>query len=114
MLGVYSLQPDITTSKDNIDELLNDIVASRDKLFDDFYRHIDNVYFSFVYHVPALEGQMETLKLKVDSAHRTIKRQQDHRTRGEKAIKSFVGTWFEMSKEDVNTCFLTSSHLPSY
>ena len=31
-------------------------------------------------------------------------------TRGDEAIRSFIGTWFQMSKEDVHTCFPTSSH----
>lgn len=35
-------------SKDNIDELLNDIVASRDRMFDEFYIQIDDVYFPLV------------------------------------------------------------------
>ena len=35
-------------------------------------------------------------------------------TRGYEAIRSFVGTWFQMSREDVDTCFSTSSHPPPY
>ncbi|KAF3493005.1 hypothetical protein DY000_02053112 [Brassica cretica] len=38
----------------------------------------------------------------------------NHWIRGDEAIRSFVGTWFQMSKEDVNTCFPTSSHSPLY
>ncbi|KAF2548295.1 hypothetical protein F2Q70_00021595 [Brassica cretica] len=35
-------------------------------------------------------------------------------TRGDEAIRSFIGTSFQMSKEDVDTCFPTSSHPPPY
>ena len=35
-------------------------------------------------------------------------------TRGDEAIRGFIGTWFQMSKEDVDTCFPTSSHPPPY
>ncbi|KAF3567347.1 hypothetical protein DY000_02015880 [Brassica cretica] len=35
-------------------------------------------------------------------------------TRGDEAIRSFIGTWFQISKEDVDTCFPTSSHPPPY
>jgi len=35
-------------------------------------------------------------------------------TRGDEVIRSFVCTWFQMSKEDIDTCFPTSSHLPPY
>lgn len=80
-------------------------MASIDKVFDEFYRQIDDVYFPLVNLVAALEGQMEALKLKVNSSHKTIQRQQDHRTRGEEAIKSFVVTWLEMNKEYVDTFF---------
>ena len=55
---------------------------------------------------------MEELELKVD--HAIIQRQQEIIIRGEEAIKIFVGTWFEMSKEDVETCVPTSTHLPPY
>ncbi|WZY88276.1 hypothetical protein YC2023_045011 [Brassica napus] len=34
--------------------------------------------------------------------------------RGDEAIRSFIGTWFQMSKENVNTCFPTSRHPPPY
>ncbi|KAL0759269.1 hypothetical protein Bca101_075419 [Brassica carinata] len=35
-------------------------------------------------------------------------------TRGDEAIRSFVGTRFQMSKEDLDTSFPASSHLPPY
>ena len=35
-------------------------------------------------------------------------------TRGDEGIRSFVGTWFQMSKEDVDTCFPASSHPSPY
>ncbi|KAF3514670.1 hypothetical protein F2Q69_00003792 [Brassica cretica] len=35
-------------------------------------------------------------------------------TRGDEAKRSFVGRWFQMSKEDVDTFFPTSSHPPPY
>lgn len=31
-----------------------------------------------------------------------------------KPSKSFVGTWFEMSKEDIDTFYQTSTQLPLY
>ena len=83
-------------------------------MFDEFYRHIDDVYFRLLNPVAALERQMEALKMKIDSLHETIQRQQDHITKGEDAIKIFVGTWFKMSKDDFDTFFPTSSHQPPY
>ncbi|KAF3567057.1 hypothetical protein DY000_02016122 [Brassica cretica] len=108
--------PTHSYSKDNIEELLYDIETGRDKMFDEFYRNIDDIYFPLVNPVAALEGQMEmeALKMKIDSPHETIRRQQDHITKDQEAIKSFVGIWFEMSKDDVDTCFPTSRHLPPY
>ncbi|KAF2554287.1 hypothetical protein F2Q68_00034582 [Brassica cretica] len=77
--------------KDNIEELIYDIETWRYKMFDEFYRHIDDVYFRLLNPVAALERQMEALKMKIDSLHETIQRQQDHITKGEDAIKIFVG-----------------------
>ncbi|KAF2532705.1 hypothetical protein F2Q70_00030102 [Brassica cretica] len=54
-------------------------------------QHIDDVYFRLLNPVAALERQMDALKMKIDSLHETIQRQQDHITKGEDAIKSFVG-----------------------
>ncbi|KAF2532704.1 hypothetical protein F2Q70_00030103 [Brassica cretica] len=82
--------------KDNIEELIYDIETWRYKMFDEFYRHIDDVYFRLLNPVAALERQMEALKMKIDSLHETIQRQQDHITKGEDAIKIFVGAVFDM------------------
>ena len=37
--------PASSYNKDNIEELLNDISTSRNKMFDEFYENIDDVYF---------------------------------------------------------------------
>ena len=33
---------------------------------------------------------------------------------GDEAIRIFIGTWFQMSKDDVDTYFPTSIHPPPY
>ena len=35
-------------------------------------------------------------------------------TIGDESIRRFIATWFQMSEEDVDTCFLISSHPPPY
>ncbi|WZY93576.1 hypothetical protein YC2023_065905 [Brassica napus] len=35
-------------------------------------------------------------------------------TRGDKAIRSFIGNWFQMSQDEVDTCIQTSGHFDRY
>ncbi|KAF3508491.1 hypothetical protein F2Q69_00006522 [Brassica cretica] len=75
---------------------------------------IDVIYCPLNNSIAWIRKTMEELQLKVDHIQWIIQRQQEDKTKGEEAIKSFVGTWFKMSKEDVDTCFPTSTQLPSY
>lgn len=88
------------------------ISTAQERMFDEFYKKIDAIYFPLSNSIGWLHTCMEELHLKVDYTHEIIQRQ--HIARGEEAIKSFVGTWFEMSKEDVDTCFPISTQLPPY
>lgn len=38
----------------------------------------------------------------------------DKWTRADEAIRTFIGTWFQMSKEDVDTFYPKSSYLQPY
>ena len=58
----------------------------------------DRMFYEFYKKIASMSKRMEKLELKVDYTHEIIQRQQEYETLGEEAIKSFVGTWFEMSK----------------
>lgn len=55
---------------------------------------------------------MRMLEDQVNQIGDTVRRQEQQRTRGDNAIRSFVGCWFKMITEDVETYFPTSSQLP--
>lgn len=48
----------------------------------------------------------------MDEVKYAVEKLKRQRTKGDKAIRSFVDTWFEMSEEDVETCFPTKSSAP--
>ena len=56
---------------------------------------------------------MEDLRNRVDEVNNVVEKLKRQRTKGEKAIRSFVDTWFELSKEDVEACFPKKSSSPS-
>ena len=78
------------------------------------HRTMDRLFYPLHNSIAWISKTMEELQHKLEYTKWIIQRQQDYITRGEEAIKSFVGTWFKMSREDVDICFPTSSHLPPY
>ncbi|KAG2251092.1 hypothetical protein Bca52824_081228 [Brassica carinata] len=58
-----------------------DIATANDRMFDEFYRKIDAIYFPLSNSIASLSQRMEELELKVEYTHEIIQRQQEHITR---------------------------------
>ncbi|KAF2561256.1 hypothetical protein F2Q70_00017254 [Brassica cretica] len=92
--------------KDKLDE----INFSQDLMRKDFSQRLEDVEET-IHARPRMQtgciGNLQN-RIHVNEVDKEILKNQW--TRGDEAIRSFIGTWFQMSKEDVDTCFPTSSH----
>lgn len=52
------------------------------------------------------------LETQLDQTIEVVRNQKELRDKREDAIRSFVGCWFEITEENVETCFPTTSHMP--
>lgn len=63
-------------------------------MVDDFDRKLDATYTQLNNSIRWMSNCVEILELQVDQISATLRRQERHQTRGERAIRSFVGFWF--------------------
>ena len=105
------IPPQLAT-KEMLEEMIAEVYTTQEDMMDDIYRRLDEIYYPIDSRIGWIHKFIENIEERLDQISDTVERQERQRTKGEKAIRSFVGTWFEMSEEDVETCFSTSSHLP--
>ncbi|KAF3569431.1 hypothetical protein DY000_02014944 [Brassica cretica] len=87
----YPTKP-VTSRKYQVEEMIAEVYTAQERMFDDFCRSLDATYYPLNNSIRWLRKCMEELELKVDYTHSIIQRHEEHKTRGEEAIKSFVGT----------------------
>ena len=101
-------------TREEVMKIMKKAMSNKDKMYDKMQQTIGRLFYPLHNSIAWIIKTMEELRQKLDYTKWIIQRQQYHITKSEKAIKSFVGTWLEMSKDDVDTCFPTSRHLPPY
>ncbi|WZY72351.1 hypothetical protein YC2023_004591 [Brassica napus] len=102
------IPPQLAT-KEMLEEMIAEVYTTQEDMMDDIYRRLDEIYYPIDSRIGWIHKFIENIEERLDQISDTVERQERQRTKGEKAIRSFVGTWFEMSEEDVETCFPTSS-----
>ena len=70
----------------------------------------DDLHTTFVRHQFTLECLGDRLK-KIENTTATMK---DKWRRGDEAMRDFTGTWFNKSREEIETCFPASTCFPHY
>ena len=70
----------------------------------------DDTYATLVRHQFDLESLRDRLQ-KIENTTATMK---DKWRRGDKEMIYFTGTWFNNSREEMDTCFPASTSLPHY
>ncbi|KAG2328635.1 hypothetical protein Bca52824_011363 [Brassica carinata] len=72
-----------TYTRDLVKDLIEDVFKAQDRIFDEFYKKIDAIYFPLDNSVSWLSKCMDE-QLKLDYTYEIIKRQKEHDARGEK------------------------------
>lgn len=76
-------------------------------MMDDFYKRLDEIYYPTDSIIAWIYKCLEDLRARFDQVSDTVKKLERHRTKREKSIRCFLGTWFEIS-EDVSQQVLLS------
>ncbi|KAF3547374.1 hypothetical protein DY000_02007307 [Brassica cretica] len=97
-----------------LEDKLDEINFSQDLMREDFSQRLVDLDKTTTARFGMHQRSFNNLqnRMHVSAVDKEILRNQW--TRGDVAIRSFIGTWFQMSKEDVDTCFPTSSHPTPY
>ena len=92
-----------------LEEMIAGVYTSQEVNMDDFNRRLDEIYYPLDIQISWVHKCIENLGERLDHDNEIVVRLERQKTKREKAIRSFVSTWFEMSEEDVGTCFPTSA-----
>ena len=93
-----------------LEDKLDEINFSQDLLKEDISQRLEDIGETTQARLRMQQGCIGHLqeRMHVNEVARDIMK--NKWTRGDEDIRSFVGTWFQMIKEDVNICFPASSH----
>ncbi|KAL0645494.1 hypothetical protein Bca4012_043785 [Brassica carinata] len=94
--------------------VLDEITFSEDLLKEDIYQELKDISESTNARLGMQQRNIGNLQHRMNASEVARERLKNKWTRGDEAIRSFIGTWFQMSEEDIDNCFPTSSHPPPY
>ena len=97
-----------------LEDKLDEITFSQDLMREDFSQRLEDVMETTHTILRIQQGCIGHLQKRMH-VHEVDKEIMKNKwTGGDVAIRNFVGTWFQISKEDVDTCFSASSQSPPY
>ena len=105
------IPPQLAT-KEMLEEMIAEVYTTHEVMMDDIYRRLDEIYYPIDSRIGWIHKCIKNLGDLLEKVSDTMERLERQRTKGEKAIRRFVGSWSEMFEEDVETCFPTSSSMP--
>ncbi|KAF3559793.1 hypothetical protein F2Q69_00013367 [Brassica cretica] len=97
-----------------LEDKLDEITFSHDLMREDFSQRLENVVETTHTILRIQQGCIGHLQKRMHVHEVDMEIMKKQWTRGDVAIRNFVGTWFQISKEDVDTCFSASSQSPPY
>ncbi|KAF2541920.1 hypothetical protein F2Q68_00031242 [Brassica cretica] len=122
----YPLQPspsidgDHTTrrselvTKKSLQDKLDEITFSQDLLKEDVYQELKDISETTHARLGMQQRNIGNLQHRMHATEVTRERLKNQWTRGDEAIRSFTGAWYQMSRDEVDTYIQPSGHFDHY
>ena len=94
--------------------MLDEITFSQDLLKEDVYLEQKDISESTHARIGMQQSNIENLQHMMNASEVARERLKNQWTRRYEAIRSFIGTWFQMSKDEVDTCIQPSGQFDHY
>ncbi|KAF3487803.1 hypothetical protein F2Q69_00054955 [Brassica cretica] len=107
------LRSKLVAEKD-LQDKLDEITFSQDLLKGDVYQELKDISESTHAIIGLQQRNIGNLQHRMNASEVARERLKNQWTRGDEAIKSFIGTWFQISKDEVDTCIQPSGHFDYY
>uniref|UniRef100_M4FGS9 Uncharacterized protein n=1 Tax=Brassica campestris TaxID=3711 RepID=M4FGS9_BRACM len=83
-------------------------------LKEDVYQELKDMSETTYVRLGMQQRSIENLQHRMHASEVVRERLKNQWTRGDEAIRSFIGTWFQMSRDEVDTCIQPSGHFDHY
>ena len=103
----------LVTAK-SLHDKLDEITFSQDLLKQDVYRELKDISETTYARLGMQQRSIWNLQHKMNASEVARERSKNQWTRGDEAIISFIGTWFQVSKDEVDTFIQPSGHFDHY
>ncbi|CAG7875756.1 unnamed protein product, partial [Brassica rapa] len=116
--GDYAARRSKLVTEKSLQDKLNEITFSQDLLKEDLKDISKTTYARLGMqqrNIGNLHDRMHASEIASEVASEVAREKLKNQwTRGDKAIRSFIGNWFQMSQDEVDTCIQTSGHFDRY
>ena len=97
-----------------LQDKLVEITFSQDLLKEDIYQELKDISESTHARLGMQQRNIGNLQPKMNACEDAREILKNQWTRGDEAIRSFIGTWFQMNKDEVDACIQPSGHFDPY
>ena len=97
-----------------LQDKLDEITFSQDFLKEDVYQKLKDISESTHARIGMQLRSIGNLQNRMNASEVARERLNNQWTRRDETIRSFIGTWFQMSKDEVNNCIQPSVHFDHY
>ena len=112
--GDYAARRSKLVTEKSLQDKLDEITFSQDLLKEDVYQELKDISETTHAWLGMQQRNIRNLQHMMHASEVAQERLQNQWTRGDEAIRSFIGTWFQMSKDEVHTCIQPSGHFDHF
>ena len=98
----------------SLHDKLDEITFFQYLLKEDIYHELKDISETTYARIGMQQRNIRNLQHRMHASEVARERLKNQWSRGDESIRSFIGTWFQMSKDEVDTCIQPSGHFDHY
>ena len=102
-----------TAAETQLEDRFDEIAFSQSLMKEDISQQLEDISETTAARLRMLQRSIANLQRRMHSMEVAREVTKNEKAKSDEAMRSFIGTWFQMSREDVDTCF-PSVYPPPY